>query len=479
MDNKMKQQSRTPNGKVELRRTVIILVIVLLLLIGGGGYMYSRIRIIVNNPGDLFDEAALPTATAIVEEASQTPDEADESTPIPDKEAEETAEKTGITNILLLGVDRTPEGGTSSGSMPHADAVMVIAVNFDDNTVDLVSLPRDSFVNMPSVKGFYKLNCMFNVGGGYDDPDGAFSMMCEAAEWMLGGISVDYYYSVDFEAVMELVDAIGGVDYDMDMAYTGHSGRHYSTGMQHLDGQGVLDYLRARKNATHGSSDRGRVNRQKDMMIAIFKKLKESNLLSTIPQLISSINDGLYTNTTTEQTLALANYARKIDTNTIGTYSLYGDYRAGPIAWNWTFVDPDNRIAVIQEVWGVTVSPLECTSYEFMTWLRDYGFSALKYLSTAELVGNYTSQIGTLTLEQSNGYATYTTAYSALQQAYDTAAHSLSTEDTQLMLEAKKTLNEETKQLAELVSYEQVLYWNVGSSWCADTGINEVYVDFR
>jgi len=476
MNNKIKQQHRTKKGKEKSRRTVIILLVVLLLLLGGGGYLYSRVHIIVNNPGDLFDEAALPTATATAKEASQTPDE---STPIPEEGTEETSEKTGIINILLLGVDRTPEGGTSSGSMPHADAVMVIAVNFDDNTVDLVSLPRDSFVNMPSVKGFYKLNGIFNVGGGYDDPDAAFSLMCEAAEWMLGGISVDYYYSVDFEAVMELVDAIGGVDYDMDMSYSNSDGRTYKEGMQHLDGQGVLDYLRARRNATTDANDRGRVNRQKKMMIAIFKQLKEANLLSTIPQVISSIKDGLYTNTTMEQTLALANYARKIDPNTIGTYSLYGDYKSGPIAWNWTFVDPDNRIAVIQEVWGVTVSPLECTSYEFMTWLRDYGFSALKYLSTAESVGDYAAQLGTLTTEQSDAYAVYSDAYSALQQAYDQAAHSLTTEDSQLVAEAQATLRTDTQLLAKAISYGETMRWNVDSPWCADTGINEVYVDFR
>jgi len=473
------QRNKPKRRKRNSKRTLIIWLGVVLLLLGGCGYLYSRGHVILHNPGDLFSGAFIPTATATAEGASETPDKTGESTPAPENPADTASEKTDIINILLLGVDRTPDGGTSSGSMPHADAVMVVAINFDENTVNLVSLPRDSFVNMPNVKGFYKLNGMFNVGGGYDDPDGAFSMMCEAAEWMLGGISVDYYYSVDFEALMELVDSIGGVDYDMDMAYTGSSGRHYSKGMQHLDGQGVLDYLRARKNATNVASDRGRVNRQKEMMIAIFKKLKESNLLSAIPQLISTINDGLYTNTTTEQTLALVNWARKIDASTIGTYSLYGDYKAGPIAWNWTFVDPDNRIAVIQEVWGASVSPLECTSYEFMTWLHDYGFEALKYLSTSELVGDYTSQIGTLTSDQSDGYTTYTAAYSALQQAYDIAAHSLSSEDTHLMIEAKKTLNKAVKQLAELVGYDQVLYWNVGSSWVADTGINEVYVDFR
>ena len=51
---------------------------------------------------------------------------------------------------------------------------------------------------------------------------------------------------------MEIGDLIGGIDYDLDMAYTGSSGRTYQKGYQHLDGTGIYDYMRARRNATSG-----------------------------------------------------------------------------------------------------------------------------------------------------------------------------------------------------------------------------------
>ena len=63
--------------------------------------------------------------------------------------------------------------------------------------------------------------------------------MCDAAQWTLGGIPINYYYSVDFDALISLVDAIGGVDFDMDMSYQGDYG-YYHKGAQHLDGLGVL-----------------------------------------------------------------------------------------------------------------------------------------------------------------------------------------------------------------------------------------------
>ena len=476
MSSHSKQLNTLKKQNIHTKRAITIWLVILFLMLCGGSYLYFRSQGILHNPDTLFEEASMPASGA--ESDSSSANEAPDKATSPEKSQSETEKGKEVVNILLLGIDRTPNGGTSSGTMPHADAVMVIAINFDENTVNLVSLPRDAFVNMPTVKGFYKLNCMFNVGGGYEAQNGeGFLMMCQAAEWMLGGISVDYYYSVDFQVVVDLVDAIGGVDFDMDMSY--HGSRYYAKGMQHLDGQGVLDYLRARMNATVNSNDRGRVNRQKEMMAAIFRQIKKSNLLETIPDVIFSMKDKIYTNTTVEQTLALANFARNINPDSIGMYSLYGEYKAGPIAWNWTFVDPNNRIDVIQKVWGITAPPLTCTSYEFMAWLKDSGFSALKYLSTAEPVGECAMQLSTLSPEQDAAYKDFSTAYTQLKHTYDMAALSLSSEDTQLVVNAQQALKEKTERLAELTAYDQDLHWYVSSPWTADTGINEIYVDFR
>ena len=469
------------------RIRAIVWLTILILLLGIGGYFINKAHIIMNRPEDLFivkndansDIAASPSLNGSTGSTAQQTDTASVQAGDDSDSASVVIDK-NMVNILLLGVDRTPDGRTSSGTMAHADAVMVIAVNFANNEVNLVSLPRDSFVNMPAVKGFYKLNGMFNVGGGYESPiNGGFEMMCDASKWLLGGIPIDYYYSVDFAAIVELVDAIGGVDYEMDMSYTGEAGTQYQTGMQHLDGQGVLDYLRARRNATQGASDRERVNRQKRMMIAIFNKIKSSNLFSTLPAVLNSVKGGFFTNTNIEQTLAIANFARNISADSIGTYSLFGEYKAGPISWNWTFVDPQNRIEIIQKVWGVSVSPLECTSYEFMTWLKDYGFLALKYKSTSEVIRDYTQAKPSLTAAQQTAYDDYISSYNVFLSAYNVASHSLATTDTSTMMTAQEDLRTKTQTLAQSLSYKDNLDWTVAASWCEDPGINEVYVDFR
>ncbi len=199
--------------------------------------------------------------------------------------------------------------------------MMVAAINFDENRVDLISLPRDTYAKIPGVKGIYKLNASLNCGGGYEAAGGAgFLKTCEAASWMLGGIPINYYYAVTMPAVKQLVDAVGGVDYNLEMTYT-MMGRRYTAGPTHLNGQGVLDYLRVRKNIQSGG-DLNRVNRQKKMLIAIFKSLQEQNLILKVPEILSSFDGQLYTNCTLGQTAALTKFGYGLDGGNIGMYSM-------------------------------------------------------------------------------------------------------------------------------------------------------------
>lgn len=149
-----------------------------------------------------------------------------------------------IVNIMLIGVDYAPERDTWNGKHAyHADVMIVLAINTKTNQVDLISLPRDTYAKIPGVEGIYKLNASIDCGGGWPKPSG-FQKVCEAAEWMLGGsIPVKYYYAVDMSAVKELVNSIQGVDFDLDIDFE-LQGRKYKKGLQHMDGQAVLDYLR-------------------------------------------------------------------------------------------------------------------------------------------------------------------------------------------------------------------------------------------
>lgn len=166
--------------------------------------------------------------------------------------AERASTRDRFTNILLLGVDHGFDGYWGSHQKQaleicHTDAFMVVSINMTKAKADIISIPRDTVTYVPGVRGLYKLNAAFNCA---DTLEEGFRNACEAASWHLGGIKIDYYVCVDMNAMIRLGDQIGGVDMELEMNYHGSGGRYYRKGFQHLDGQGMMDYARARKNAT-------------------------------------------------------------------------------------------------------------------------------------------------------------------------------------------------------------------------------------
>ncbi len=421
-DNDMKKKVRedTPRTNTKKKRRIVLWTVLGLVLVGLalGGWQGYRI---LKKPATLFAEA--PAATAIPQATILAPafpvhtavptTEPEGATPAPSSTPEATAEPAAATseptatpkpverlNILLMGIDAFESGGTTSGSMAHTDAIMLIAINFDENKVDLISLPRDTMTTAPGHYGYYKLNGVFNVGiGGWFRPTGAhdefsdgFLLTCRAAEEWMGGISIPYYYGLDFQAVIDIVDAIGGIDYDVDQRFTSMSGRHtYGKGMHHLDGDAVLGYLRIRQAAD--GLDSSRTARQRRMMVAIFKKLKNEGKLSQIPALISAANSGIYTNTTLSQTTALANYATKLDADNIQTRAMFGELGQIEYEWRYAYVDQQNRLDIIREVFGIEAEPMGTCTRQYERWLHTVGFSAMKYMRQAEKVLNKVQEL--------------------------------------------------------------------------------------
>lgn len=318
--------------------------------------------------GGILETSATPDGATLAPDATATP----EPTPTIDpyeqlmSEADTSILSGNIVNILLIGVDyeeaRVEDWNGKGGNSFHSDVMMVLALNFDQNRADLISLPRDTYASIPNVKGIYKLNASLNCGtdgtnyGLFCKNGEGFQKVCDAAEWMLGGIEVNYYYAVTMESVKQLVDIVGGVWYEVEGDFD-NGGRYYKAGYQFMDGQAVLDYMRVRKggHTTMATSDSARVNRQKNMMVALFKSIRESNLLVKAPEILSTFSGGLYTNCTVEQTAALAAFGYKLNADDIGMYSMSGS-GATLFHWNFVFTDQSNRVDIIQKIYGVKAS---------------------------------------------------------------------------------------------------------------------------
>lgn len=264
-----------------------------------------------------------------------------------------------IINILLIGVDCSNERDTLNGKRSYrADTMIILSVNTTTNKVHLVSLPRDTYAKIPGTDGIYRLSAAIECGGGWPT-EGGFKKACEAASWMLGGIPVKYYYAVDMSAFTGLIDAVGGIDYNIDLEFSIEK-RTYKKGMQHLDGQGVLDYLRIRRN---GGNDLIRMERQRAILAAIFKRLKDSDMLTKIPDIINSFKGRLYTNTSLAQTAALTVFFRDIDAAAIKTDVMDGT-SGNAFGSYFMFTDQKKRVGLIKEIYGVDVPQYTDLTYE-------------------------------------------------------------------------------------------------------------------
>ena len=296
-----------------------------------------------------------------------------------------------IVNVLLIGVDYAEERETWGGKHEyHADVMMIMAINFDEYRVDLISIPRDTYAKVPGVKGIYKINASINCGGGFEAPGGAgFLKSCETASWMLGGIPVNYYYAVTMPAVKELVNTVGGVDYNLELSFK-MAGRSYEAGPTHLNGQGVLDYLRVRKYVESGG-DINRVNRQKEMLVALFESMQKQNLILKIPDIIGSFDGQLFTNCTPGQTAALTKFAYNLDKNNIGLHTMSGSGPKRIFNWNFLLTNQTNRVKVIKEIYDVDVAPERQYTEDYAEY-RWADMIATQYLDTTHGLVDFVSE---------------------------------------------------------------------------------------
>ncbi|MBR4400987.1 MAG: LCP family protein [Synergistes sp.] len=184
----------------------------------------------------------------------------------------ELLKQQGKFNILLMGEDNV-EGSRRS------DTILFIAIDIDDKDIRVISLPRDTRVQIPR-HGLQKLNHAFAYGG----PD----LMKATVEKYLEE-PILYYVIVDYESFPEFIDMLGGVDIDIQkrMRYVDRAGKldiNFSPGRHHLDGKQALNYVRFRKDQL---GDIGRIQRQQQFIKALIKKAYDPRVIVKFPELAS------------------------------------------------------------------------------------------------------------------------------------------------------------------------------------------------
>lgn len=209
-------------------------------------------------------------------------------------------------NILLLGSDaRLP--GTDDTEGMRSDTVMLLHISADRSRVDVLSIPRDTLVDIPacrmpdgsetSPQSDAMFNAAFSTGGATGDVGAAASCTLATVEQM-GDITIDGFAVVDFQSFQAVVDSIGGVDmcFKEDISDS-DAALNVSAGCHTLNGNQALGIARARHTLGDGS-DISRIGRQQELVFSIIDKLFSKNLftdMQTFYQVASDVTKNLST----------------------------------------------------------------------------------------------------------------------------------------------------------------------------------------
>jgi LCP family protein required for cell wall assembly len=219
---------------------------------------------------------------------------------IPTTQAWEGSERV---TVLVMGIDRRP----GEPFISRTDTMMLLSVDPVSNSAAILSIPRDLYVVIPGF-GRERINTAFVYGSQGDNPAGGALLAMQTVEYNLG-VHINHYVMVDFSAVIQGVDALGGIDVDVpteiydptypDMNY-GYDPLYIPAGRQHFDGLTALKYARTR----HQDSDFGRARRQQQVVLAIREKVLSlglGELLLQSPFLYQQLSEGVRTDLSLEQ----------------------------------------------------------------------------------------------------------------------------------------------------------------------------------
>ena len=190
----------------------------------------------------------------------------------------EKLKEVGRLNVLVVG-ESDANQGLDEAPYYLADTIMVVSYNPQTQQASILSIPRDTYVgsNITYANASYKINCIYRNKTRMED-------LVEAVE-DLTGLDLEYYVTVDTAAIRQIVDAIGGVRFNVpiDMDYDDDSQDlyiHIKAGEQLLDGQKAEHVLRFRHNndyssysSEYGDNDFGRMRTQREFIQETAKQL--------------------------------------------------------------------------------------------------------------------------------------------------------------------------------------------------------------
>jgi len=336
------------NGHKKRKHRILPFVFLSLLILAIAAFTFIKMTV---RPPEITP-VPTPTQPQQPNEPDPTPGKNDEA---PDDQIDVEPTNPGLVRkddfytFLIVGTDK-------AGA--NTDVLMVASFDTANNQVNVINIPRDTLVNVS--RKVKKINAAYSVGG--------MDNLMEEVKSLIG-FKPDFYMLVDLKGFVNLVDAIGGVDFNVpvNMDYddpTQDLSIHFEKGLQHLDGQAALEVVRFRHNNAgskygpgYARQDLDRIQTTQKLLTAVAKKMVSPQAL---PQTLLKINDlveiaeeNLDTNLKFGEMLWLAKEALGVDTaEELHFYTLAED-SAMYKGLSYVFVDEEKALELINS----TINP--------------------------------------------------------------------------------------------------------------------------
>lgn len=223
--------------------------------------------------------------------------------------------------IVIGGLDRRPD---QTDRAALVDSLMLLSIDPKTSSVGLLSIPRDLYVVVPGEDERQRIN-RAHLLGEWRSPNGGGALLLQQTLFQNFGMRIHNYVLMDFTAVIQGVDQLGGVevtiDYDIaderypDMNF-GYDPFFLPAGTHWLDGYDALRFARTR----HGNNDVRRAERQQQVVYAIRDRALSLNfldLLGRLPGLLATLSNNVYTGLSLDEIIQLAVFARDIELDDI------------------------------------------------------------------------------------------------------------------------------------------------------------------
>lgn len=209
--------------------------------------------------------------------------------------------------VLAVGCDKRPN------DIGRTDTIMVGFLDMVTGKLNVLSIPRDTYVTIPGSGSKTKINHAYAYGG---------IPLTEKTIETAFGVQVDNYVEVNFQGFAELVNAVGGVyiDVPMDMV-NANENINLAKGPQHLDGDKALQFVRFREPLL---ADIGRIGRQQQFMSALVESLMTPATLLKVPKLAEVCMDYVTTDLTLNEIISLASLVLEQDPSSVEFHTLPG-----------------------------------------------------------------------------------------------------------------------------------------------------------